>query len=193
MQAAVVCLVLAASGVSGALVLFPHQHVSSRFCQLRSVLFTSLWLGALPCFRRVVLPLAHGHRHELIRIPRSFVGHAAWWSLLYIRIPQWLLGFAILDGVRSYNMNLGSFTMCSSFVVVYYCCFAVLHFEQLPQLPCFSAGHWHCLPHHAREQPVVSDVPATPLVFQGTARALGFYQGHFQPYAYYWTFYWCLL
>ena len=69
MQAAVVGLVLAASGV------FRRFGVvsSTRFAPFFScvaVLITFLWLGALPFFGGLFLPHAHGLRLELIRIPR---------------------------------------------------------------------------------------------------------------------------
>ena len=113
-------------------------HVSRAIFQLRCSPHhvPVAWCSAIfseGCFYRTLM----GSAMSLYVYHEVFTGHAVWWSLLYILVPQWLLGIAILDRVRSYRMNLGSFAKGSTFVVVYYWCFAVSRFEQLPQLPGF--------------------------------------------------------
>ena len=180
MQAAVVGLVLAASGVSSALVLFP-LHVSSRLCQLRCCPHHGLvaWCSAIfseGCFYRTLMGSAMSLyvNHAVFIGPCSLVVVAVY-SCSTVAFGHCYFGRGAQLPHEPWVIYHGLY-VCRRLLLVF-CRFA---FEQLPQLPCFSAGHWHCLPHHAREQPVVSDVSATPSVFCKEPHApWGFYQGHF--------------
>ena len=78
----------------------------AHFFSCVAVLITVLWLGALPFYRRVV-STARSWSHELIRIPRSFIGPCRLEVVALYSCSTEAFGHRYFGRGCSYRMNLG--------------------------------------------------------------------------------------